>query len=143
MFPVCVTYHLDLITTVPVGDVDTSSMPCVTFLGQTIIISVTFFSSFYERCCQAIRDTEQVVVVVLTPSTFIQQVAGSILVRVTVVTKGYRGIPHPLQNSDSLYLDITCETSIMKVTAFWAIAPCSLVVDGRFKGAYCLHHQGD
>jgi hypothetical protein len=28
--------------------------------------------------------------------------------------------------------------------AFWDIAPCSLVeVDLRFRGAYCLHHQGD
>jgi hypothetical protein len=28
--------------------------------------------------------------------------------------------------------------------AFWDVAPCSLVeVDRRFKGAHCLHHQGD
>jgi hypothetical protein len=32
----------------------------------------------------------------------------------------------------------------MNITALWAIAPCSLVeVDGRLKGSYCLHHQGD
>jgi hypothetical protein len=32
----------------------------------------------------------------------------------------------------------------VKVRAFWdALAPCSLVgVDRRFRGAYCLHHQG-
>jgi hypothetical protein len=31
-----------------------------------------------------------------------------------------------------------------KITAYWNIAPCSLVeVDRRFRGAYCLHHQGD
>jgi hypothetical protein len=30
----------------------------------------------------------------------------------------------------------------MKVTAFWDIAPCSLVaVDRRFEGVCCLHHQ--
>jgi hypothetical protein len=30
------------------------------------------------------------------------------------------------------------------MTAFWDIAPCSLVeVDRRFRGAYCLHHQDD
>jgi hypothetical protein len=28
----------------------------------------------------------------------------------------------------------------MKIRAFWDIAPCRLVVDGRFRGAYCLHH---
>jgi hypothetical protein len=30
------------------------------------------------------------------------------------------------------------------MTAFWDIAPCSLVeVDRRFRSAYCLHHQGE
>jgi hypothetical protein len=32
----------------------------------------------------------------------------------------------------------------MKMRAFWDVTPCSLVgVDRRFRGAYCLHHQGD
>jgi hypothetical protein len=32
----------------------------------------------------------------------------------------------------------------MKMTAFWDVAPCDLVeIDQRFRGAYCLHHQGD
>jgi hypothetical protein len=32
----------------------------------------------------------------------------------------------------------------MKMTAFWDIAPRSFVeIYWRFKGAYCLHHQGD
>jgi hypothetical protein len=32
----------------------------------------------------------------------------------------------------------------MKMIAFWDIEPCSLVVvDGRFRSAYCLHHQCD
>jgi hypothetical protein len=32
----------------------------------------------------------------------------------------------------------------MKITVFWDVAPYSLVeVYRRFKGAYCLHHQGD
>jgi hypothetical protein len=31
-----------------------------------------------------------------------------------------------------------------KMTVFWDVAPCSLVEDYRhFRGAYCLHHQGD
>jgi hypothetical protein len=31
-----------------------------------------------------------------------------------------------------------------KMTVFWDFAPRSLVeVDRRFRGAYCLHHQGD
>jgi hypothetical protein len=30
------------------------------------------------------------------------------------------------------------------MTVFWDIAPCCLVeVYRRFRGAYCLHHQGD
>jgi hypothetical protein len=32
----------------------------------------------------------------------------------------------------------------MKLRVFWDVAPCSLIeVDWRFRGAYCLHHQGD
>jgi hypothetical protein len=32
----------------------------------------------------------------------------------------------------------------MKVTVVWDVAPCSLVdIDLRFRGAYCLHHQGN
>jgi hypothetical protein len=25
---------------------------------------------------------------------------------------------------------------------FWVILPCRMIVDRRFRGAYCLHHQG-
>jgi hypothetical protein len=32
----------------------------------------------------------------------------------------------------------------MKMAVFWIVAPCSLVeVYQRFRGPYCLHHQGD
>jgi hypothetical protein len=32
----------------------------------------------------------------------------------------------------------------MKFRVFWAVAPCSHVeTDRSFRGAYCLHHQGD
>jgi hypothetical protein len=32
----------------------------------------------------------------------------------------------------------------MKFRVFWDVAPCCVVgVDRRFRGAYCLHHQGD
>jgi hypothetical protein len=30
------------------------------------------------------------------------------------------------------------------MTVFWDVAPCSLVdIDRRFRGTYCLYHQGD
>jgi hypothetical protein len=31
----------------------------------------------------------------------------------------------------------------MKFRVFWDVAPCIHDVQRRFKGAYCLHHQGD
>jgi hypothetical protein len=32
----------------------------------------------------------------------------------------------------------------MKMAVFGYVAPCSLVdTDSRFRGAYCLYHQGD
>jgi hypothetical protein len=30
----------------------------------------------------------------------------------------------------------------MKMTVFWDVAPCCLVFDQHFRGAYYLHHQG-
>jgi hypothetical protein len=34
--------------------------------------------------------------------------------------------------------------NVLKITAIWDVALCSLVeVDHRFRGACCLHHQGD
>jgi hypothetical protein len=33
---------------------------------------------------------------------------------------------------------------LLKIAAFWDTEPCSLYgVDRRFRGAVCLHHQGD
>jgi hypothetical protein len=32
----------------------------------------------------------------------------------------------------------------IKIRVFWNVMPCSLIgVDRRFRGAYCLHHQGN
>jgi hypothetical protein len=31
----------------------------------------------------------------------------------------------------------------LKMSAFWGKTPCSLEVDGRFRGAYCHHYQVD
>jgi hypothetical protein len=33
--------------------------------------------------------------------------------------------------------------SMMFRVVFWDILPCKMIVDRRFRGAYCLHHQGD
>jgi hypothetical protein len=32
--------------------------------------------------------------------------------------------------------------SMMFRVVFWDVLPCKMIVDRRFKGAYCLHHQG-
>jgi hypothetical protein len=35
-------------------------------------------------------------------------------------------------------------TAILKTTVFWVVTPCSKVeLYRRFRGACCLHHQGD
>jgi hypothetical protein len=26
---------------------------------------------------------------------------------------------------------------------FWDVLPCKIIVDQRFRGTFCLHHQGD
>jgi hypothetical protein len=41
-----------------------------------------------------------------------------------------------------LYLLCLGKKEKMKIRDLWDNAPCSLVVDRRFRGAYWLHHQG-
>jgi hypothetical protein len=31
--------------------------------------------------------------------------------------------------------------SMMFRIVFWDVLPCKIIVDRRFRGAYCLHHQ--
>jgi hypothetical protein len=31
---------------------------------------------------------------------------------------------------------------IMFRIVFWDVLPCKIIVNQRFRGAYCLHHQG-
>jgi hypothetical protein len=32
--------------------------------------------------------------------------------------------------------------AVMFRAVFWVVLPCKMIVDRRFRGAYCLHHQG-
>jgi hypothetical protein len=36
---------------------------------------------------------------------------------------------------------LTAASMVFRVV-FWDILPCKMIVDRRFRGAYCLHHQG-
>jgi hypothetical protein len=49
------------------------------------------------------------------------------------------------KNDRKIFVRFQVLTAVsMKMIAYWNIAPCSLVVeDLRFRGSYCLHHQGD
>jgi hypothetical protein len=48
------------------------------------------------------------------------------------------------QTGDLISLTFREKESGLKMTAFWDIAPRSLVkVDRFFRSAYCFHHQGD
>jgi hypothetical protein len=38
---------------------------------------------------------------------------------------------------------LVLKVASMKMRALWDIALCSLGVGRRFRGVYCLHHQGD
>jgi hypothetical protein len=37
---------------------------------------------------------------------------------------------------------ILLNLSMMFRAVFWVVLPCKMIVDWRFRGAYCLHHQG-
>jgi hypothetical protein len=43
----------------------------------------------------------------------------------------------------TVFIFVVNNAFTLKMTNSWDIAPCSLLVDRCFRGAYCLHHQGD
>jgi hypothetical protein len=50
-------------------------------------------------------------------------------------------------SSTRVIWQLPAETSSSEVgkmfrAVFWVILPCKMIVDRRFRGAYCLHHQG-
>jgi hypothetical protein len=38
-------------------------------------------------------------------------------------------------------VNMTTDGKMFRVV-FWDILPCKMIVDRRFRGVYCLHHQG-
>jgi hypothetical protein len=67
-----------------------------------------------------------------------------IFLRVFIVF--YRGLYPVLfnQHKDWVSLLFCLSYLILKMSVFWEVALCSLGDnDGRFRGAYCLCHQGD
>jgi hypothetical protein len=36
---------------------------------------------------------------------------------------------------------VLTEASMMFRAVFWVVLPCKMIVDRRFRGAYCLHYQ--
>jgi hypothetical protein len=46
-------------------------------------------------------------------------------------------------SSELLHWSGFSEEHYLNIIAFWDIAPCSSEVERRFRGAYCLHRQGE
>jgi hypothetical protein len=47
-----------------------------------------------------------------------------------------------LQKTLHLRFQVLTAASMMFRAVFWVILPCKMIVGRRFRGAYCLHHQG-
>jgi hypothetical protein len=43
---------------------------------------------------------------------------------------------------EGMRFQVLTAASMMFRVIFWDILPCKMIVDRRFRGAYCLHHQG-
>jgi hypothetical protein len=43
--------------------------------------------------------------------------------------------------SGSARFQVLTAASMMFRVVFWDILPCKMIVDRRFRGAYCLHHH--
>jgi hypothetical protein len=47
------------------------------------------------------------------------------------------------QTTDSWVMNVLAQTwTVLFRVVFWVILPCKMIVDRRFRGVYCLHHQG-
>jgi hypothetical protein len=44
--------------------------------------------------------------------------------------------------SEAVKVETNVHISMMFRAVFWDVLPCKMIVDRRFRGAYCLHHQG-
>jgi hypothetical protein len=42
----------------------------------------------------------------------------------------------------SVRFQVLTAASMMFRIVLWDVLPCKMIVDRRFRGAYCLHHQG-
>jgi hypothetical protein len=43
---------------------------------------------------------------------------------------------------DCVRFQVLTAASMMFRAVFWVILSCKMIVDRRFRGAYCLHHEG-
>jgi len=70
--------------------------------------------------------------------------SSALKVRHHVVPKPWYTTKYMEQQTKITYVRFQVLTAAsMKFRVFWDVAPCSHVeVDRRFRGAYCLHHQG-
>jgi hypothetical protein len=47
-----------------------------------------------------------------------------------------------VHQNNCVRFQVLTAASMMFRSVFWVILPCKMIVDRRFRGAYCLHHQG-
>jgi hypothetical protein len=57
------------------------------------------------------------------------------------VSGNYPFVSGDLSNSCMRFQVLTAASMMFRVV-LWVILPCKMIVDRRFRGAYCLHHQG-
>jgi hypothetical protein len=50
-------------------------------------------------------------------------------------------IPTQASHKNVRFQVLTAASMMFRVVS-WDILPCKMIVDRRFRGAYCLHHQG-
>jgi hypothetical protein len=47
-----------------------------------------------------------------------------------------------VNNENDVIFQVLTAASMMFRIVFWDVLPCKIIVNRRFRGAYCLHHQG-
>jgi hypothetical protein len=61
---------------------------------------------------------------------------------VTVFYQILRALKKKKKAKIGVRFQVLTAASMMFRVVFWDILPCKMIVDRRFRGVYCLHHQG-
>jgi hypothetical protein len=102
---------------------------------MTVTTSMCFF--WVVRPCGHVGTYQRFLRVEGGSSTFLRNVVISLQVHVLLLTE------KPSISYGFVRFQVLTTASMKFRFVFWDVLPCKIIIDRRFRGTCCLHHQGD